>query len=71
MQGHTDSTGGADFNRKLSQERAESVRNALIKRGVAARRLSAKGYGEENPLAPNFTNAGRAKNRRVEFTILE
>jgi outer membrane protein OmpA-like peptidoglycan-associated protein len=71
VQGHTDSTGGADFNRKLSQERAESVRNALIKRGVAARRLTARGYGEENPLAPNYTNAGRAKNRRVEFTILE
>ncbi len=71
VQGHTDSTGGADYNRKLSQERAESVRNGLIKRGVAARRLTARGYGEENPLAPNFTRAGRAKNRRVEFTILE
>jgi outer membrane protein OmpA-like peptidoglycan-associated protein len=71
IQGHTDSTGDADFNRKLSQERAQNVRTALIKRGVAERRLMAKGYGEEQPIAPNLTNAGRAKNRRVEFAIPE
>jgi outer membrane protein OmpA-like peptidoglycan-associated protein len=71
IQGYTDSTGGAEFNQKLSQERAEHVKAALIKRGIDGRRLVARGYGEENPLAPNLTNAGRAKNRRVEFTILE
>jgi outer membrane protein OmpA-like peptidoglycan-associated protein len=71
IQGYTDSTGGADFNRKLSQERAENVRQALIKRGVPAKRLVAKGYGEEGAVAPNFTNAGRAKNRRVEFAIVD
>jgi outer membrane protein OmpA-like peptidoglycan-associated protein len=69
IQGHTDSTGGADFNLKLSQERAQNVRSALIRRGVAERRLVARGYGETSPMAPNFTNAGRAKNRRVEFAI--
>lgn len=69
IQGHTDSTGSAAFNLKLSQERAENVKAALIKRGVAERRLTAKGYGESMPVAPNFTNAGRAKNRRVEFAI--
>jgi outer membrane protein OmpA-like peptidoglycan-associated protein len=71
IQGHTDSTGDADFNLKLSQGRAQNVRTALIKRGVSERRLVAKGYGEEQPLAPNLTNAGRAKNRRVEFAIPE
>ncbi len=69
IQGHTDSTGDADFNRKLSQARAETVKRGLIKRGVAARRLTARGYGEDKPRAPNYTKAGRAKNRRVEFDI--
>jgi outer membrane protein OmpA-like peptidoglycan-associated protein len=69
IQGYTDSTGDADFNLKLSQERAGTVRSALIKRGVGERRLIARGYGEEHPIAPNLTNAGRAKNRRVEFAI--
>jgi OmpA-OmpF porin, OOP family len=69
IEGYTDSTGGADFNQKLSQERAQNVKKALVKRGVAERRLTARGYGEEQPIAPNFTNAGRARNRRVEFSI--
>ena len=70
IQGHTDSTGDDFFNLKLGQERAESVKRALVKRGVAPTRLSAKGYGEANPIAPNETPAGRAKNRRVEFVIM-
>jgi OOP family OmpA-OmpF porin len=70
IQGHTDSTGDDFFNLKLGQERAESVKRALVKRGVAPNRLVAKGYGESNPIAPNLTRAGRAKNRRVEFVIL-
>jgi outer membrane protein OmpA-like peptidoglycan-associated protein len=69
IQGHTDDSGGSDYNLKLGQERAESVKRALVKRGVAPARLSAKGYGEESPVAPNDTPAGRAKNRRVEFVI--
>ena len=69
IQGHTDSTGDEFYNLKLGQERAESVKRALVKRGVAQHRLEAKGYGEGNPIAPNITLAGRAKNRRVEFVI--
>jgi outer membrane protein OmpA-like peptidoglycan-associated protein len=71
IQGYTDSTGDAEFNRKLSQTRAEAVRAALIKRGIDGHRLVARGYGEDDPIAPNVTNAGRARNRRVEFTILD
>jgi outer membrane protein OmpA-like peptidoglycan-associated protein len=71
IEGHTDSTGMADFNKKLSQERADTVKEALIKRGIDGKRLVARGYGEERPVAPDLTRAGRAKNRRVEFTILE
>ena len=70
IQGHTDNTGDDFYNLKLGEERAESVKRALIKRGVAPTRLMAKGYGESNPIAPNDTPAGRAKNRRVEFTIV-
>ena len=71
IQGHTDSTGDDFFNLKLGQERAESVKRALHKRGVAPARLTAKGYGEQSPIAPNDTPAGRAKNRRVEFVIVD
>jgi outer membrane protein OmpA-like peptidoglycan-associated protein len=70
IQGHTDSTGDDFYNLKLGQARAESVKRALVKRGVAPARLSAKGYGEQSPIAPNDTPAGRAKNRRVEFVIV-
>jgi outer membrane protein OmpA-like peptidoglycan-associated protein len=69
IQGHTDSSGDEFFNLKLGQERAESVKHALVRRGVAQGRLVPKGYGESNPIAPNITRAGRAKNRRVEFMI--
>jgi outer membrane protein OmpA-like peptidoglycan-associated protein len=71
IQGHTDATGDAEFNRKLSLTRAENVKAALVKRGIDAHRLVPRGYGEDDPIAPNVTNAGRARNRRVEFTILE
>jgi OmpA-OmpF porin, OOP family len=70
IQGHTDSTGDANLNLKLSQARSENVRQALLKRGIAPDRLVAKGYGQNSPIAPNETPAGRAKNRRVEFSIL-
>jgi outer membrane protein OmpA-like peptidoglycan-associated protein len=71
IQGHTDSTGDDFFNLKLGQARAESCKRALIKRGVPPARIVAKGYGEQMPAAPNDTPAGRAKNRRVEFVILD
>ncbi|MBU1396756.1 MAG: OmpA family protein [Gammaproteobacteria bacterium] len=69
--GHTDSKGSDAYNMKLSQQRAEAVRNFLISRGVAADRLTAKGYGESQPVADNATEEGRFKNRRVELTPLK
>ncbi|MCZ7626583.1 MAG: flagellar motor protein MotB [Candidatus Methylomirabilota bacterium] len=65
--GHTDSVGTAPYNKKLSQRRAESVRNHLISRGVNAANLTAVGFGEEQPIASNDEAEGRAKNRRVEL----
>jgi outer membrane protein OmpA-like peptidoglycan-associated protein len=67
IEGHTDNLGKPDANLKLSQRRAEAVRDFLIKRGVAPQRLEAKGFGQERPIAPNTTAKGRAANRRVEF----
>ncbi len=69
--GHTDSVGDDNFNLKLSQKRAESVRIYLIKRGVSGARMEAKGFGENVPIADNRTADGRAQNRRVEFLITE
>lgn len=71
LQGHTDSQGGADYNRRLSQSRVDSVRTYLIERGVEPERILAVGYGEDRPLASNDTEDGRAQNRRVEISILE
>jgi outer membrane protein OmpA-like peptidoglycan-associated protein len=71
IQGHTDNTGTKDHNQELSQARAEAVRSFLIKSGVEASRLEAKGYGQTKPIAPNINEAGKAKNRRVQFLILE
>lgn len=70
VEGHTDSVGNDQRNMKLSQARADSVRRYLMGRGVAPERLVAVGFGEENPLDDNATEAGRAINRRVEFHIL-
>jgi OOP family OmpA-OmpF porin len=71
VQGHTDNKGNAPANKKLSQSRAESVVKAVVAKGVAAERLTAKGYGQEVPLGDNTTDEGRAKNRRVQFKVLE
>lgn len=65
--GFTDNTGSAAVNSRLSQARAEAVRAYLISKGVPAARLTAKGYGPAQPIAPNTTPAGREKNRRVEL----
>ena len=65
--GHTDSRGSDKYNMSLSKRRAEAVRNYLISKGIAADRLSAKGYGESQPVADNATDEGRFKNRRVEL----
>ena len=66
--GHTDSDGDAASNMKLSQARADAVRNQLISMGIDGSRLTAKGYGSTKPIADNSTFDGKAKNRRVEFT---
>ncbi len=69
--GHTDDKGGVDYNLKLSNERARSVVDYLVKRGITSNRLRFKGYGKSSPIATNSTEEGRAKNRRVEFKILD
>ena len=69
IEGHTDDRGDEAFNKQLSQERAQAVADYIVKRGVNAKRIKAIGYGEEKPVADNESSAGRAKNRRVEFTI--
>lgn len=71
VEGHTDSLGPRAANQRLSQARAEAVVDFLVQRGVAAERLVPVGFGESRPLASNRTAEGRAKNRRVEFHILE
>ena len=69
--GHTDAVGTDEANQILSEGRANSVRNDLIKRGVAAERITAEGKGEKEPVADNDTEEGRQLNRRVEFTITD
>ncbi len=69
--GHTDNRGGDDFNLTLSQDRAESVRDFLVRAGVPADRLLARGYGETLPIDTNVTREGRANNRRVEFNLID
>ncbi len=71
VQGHTDSKGLKTSNQILSKNRAEAVMKALVKRGIEAKRLTAKGYGQDTPIASNDTDEGRAQNRRVQFTIVE
>jgi outer membrane protein OmpA-like peptidoglycan-associated protein len=69
VEGYTDSTGSATYNQSLSERRANSVRMALVKMGVAMDRVVAQGYGKEYPVADNASASGRAMNRRVEVTI--
>jgi outer membrane protein OmpA-like peptidoglycan-associated protein len=67
--GYTDSTGSADFNQKLSEQRAKGVFNFLVTQGLDAGKLSSQGYGPSNPVADNDTTKGRQLNRRVEIVI--
>ena len=69
--GHTDSTGGDAINNPLSLDRAQSVRDYLVARGVSATRVETLGRGSREPLADNTSDAGRAKNRRVEIFLRE
>lgn len=70
LAGHTDDVGSASYNLKLSAERAEAVRQALIANGIDENRMTAKGYGASKPLAPNDSEEHRAMNRRTEMVIL-
>ncbi|MBB3141758.1 OmpA family protein [Halomonas organivorans] len=67
--GHTDSTGDAAYNQRLSERRAQAVGGYLSQSGVASNRLYMNGYGENQPVASNETESGRAQNRRVEITL--
>ena len=68
--GHTDSDGSAEYNQKLSQSRVDMVKSKLIENTITASRLTAKGYGETQPLVPNTNKANKQRNRRVEINIL-
>ena len=70
VDGYTDNQGNTSKNLKLSQDRADSVVGYLVKKGIDKDRLEAKGFGVENPVAPNDTKDGREENRRVEFTVV-
>ncbi|MEJ2637800.1 MAG: OmpA family protein, partial [Calditrichia bacterium] len=67
IRGYTDSTGTLQRNMQLSRERAQTVKQYLVKHGIDAARLQAFGFGPQNPIAPNETTEGRARNRRIEF----
>jgi OmpA-OmpF porin, OOP family len=68
--GYTDSVGSAESNLRLSDNRARSVADFLIRRGVVPSRITARGYGEEHPIAPNDSEVGRSRNRRIEFRVV-
>ncbi|HRI72287.1 MAG TPA: OmpA family protein, partial [Polyangium sp.] len=71
IQGHTDSAGSRTMNQRLSQDRAEAVREALVARGIASSRLTSQGFGPDQPIGSNRTAEGRQANRRVQFKSLE
>jgi outer membrane protein OmpA-like peptidoglycan-associated protein len=67
--GHTDNTGSVDSNQKLSERRAEAIKNALVGMGANPSRLTTIGYGARKPIASNNSEAGRQQNRRVEVRV--
>jgi outer membrane protein OmpA-like peptidoglycan-associated protein len=69
IEGHTDNIGSDEANMKLSQQRADTVRDFLVQQGLAADALTAVGMGKTDPVADNSTNEGRQKNRRVEIIV--
>lgn len=70
IQGHTDSKGSLNYNKKLSERRSQAVKNYLVQNSISSARLSALGFGETSPRYSNDTDAGRAKNRRVDFLVV-
>jgi outer membrane protein OmpA-like peptidoglycan-associated protein len=69
VEGHTDSQGAASYNQDLSQQRAQTVRDYLVSRGIASDRVTAQGFGSTRPIADNASTEGRANNRRVEIVV--
>jgi OOP family OmpA-OmpF porin len=69
IEGHTDNIGTAEFNKELSQKRADAVKQYMVEKGIDANRITAKGFGFERPIASNDTEEGRQKNRRVEAAV--
>ena len=67
IMGHTDSDSSEAYNLKLSERRANAVMDYIVSKGIAANRLTSKGFGESDPIASNDTREGKAKNRRVEL----
>jgi OOP family OmpA-OmpF porin len=67
IEGHTDSVGSHGYNMKLSQRRADAVRDYMVQQGISASRIETAAYGETRPVASNDTAAGRAQNRRVDI----
>jgi outer membrane protein OmpA-like peptidoglycan-associated protein len=70
ISGHTDNTGTAEYNKKLSENRAFAVESYLIDQGIVKKRITSKGYGNTQPLADNTSEEGRALNRRTEFKVI-
>jgi len=70
LAGHTDNTNTTTYNQKLSEDRAEAVKVYLVQKGISPDRLSAKGYGDTQPVADNATEMGKSQNRRVEFRVI-
>jgi outer membrane protein OmpA-like peptidoglycan-associated protein len=71
ISGHTSSEGDAAFNQKLSQERADAVKQWLVEKGIPSQRIKTRGVGPDEPIADNKTAAGRTKNRRIEFKVVQ
>jgi outer membrane protein OmpA-like peptidoglycan-associated protein len=69
VQGHTDNVGSEETNLKLSQQRADAVRDYFVLKKIATDRVKSAGFGESKPIVSNATTEGQAKNRRVEFEI--
>jgi OmpA-OmpF porin, OOP family len=70
ISGHTDNVGKDEYNKELSQKRADAVKEYFVNKGIKSERLTAIGYGPEKPIADNKTKAGKAKNRRTEFKLV-